>query len=264
MFSVCVCYEAALGAAGIGCSGSSVWHCGHRTHQYPAWSERAPVGAPCWLSTICGLNSTPNSDPRQNQILQLVFSEGHRLSHHSRCLPPTSSVENQACGDVTQELGVPIVMFVRAYLDHNPRANTSYGLLHAPWKPGGAFTQGTGCAYLCVVYMKVCASVLRGMYTQEPLCVYLCSQVCTQASCVYLCSQACVSVLTGVYTQAHVCVSMLRCVSVLTSMYTEAHVCVSVLMGVCICAHRHVHTGATGVCIIDMFEGFWDRETLLC
>lgn len=25
------------------------------------------------------------------------------------------------------ELGVPIVMFVRVYLDHNPRADTSYG-----------------------------------------------------------------------------------------------------------------------------------------
>lgn len=142
------------------------------------------------------------------------------------------------------ELGVPIVMFVRVYLDHNPRANTSYGA--APCTSGSqeGHLHRAQVVHTCVcIHEGVCICAHRHVHTGA--CVCICAHRCAHTgTCVYLCSQACVSVLTGVYTQAHVCVSMLRCVSVLTSMYTEAHVCVSVLMGVCICAHRHVHTGA--------------------
>lgn len=75
--------------------------------------------------------------------------------------------------------------------------------------------------------------------------------------------------LTGMYTQEHVCICAHRCVHTGTCVCIRAHVY--------ICAHRHEHTGTrvcicahgcvylcsqacthrcSCVCIVDMFEGF--------
>lgn len=143
------------------------------------------------------------------------------------------------------ELGVPIVMFVRVYLDHNPRANTSYGA--APCTSGsqeGHLHRAQGVHTCVCVHEGVCICAHRHVHTgacvcicahrcaHTGTCVYLCSQVCTHrhmcvypCSGVYLCSQAC--------TQRHMCVYLCSwvCVSVLTGMYTQVQMCVH---------HRHV------------------------
>ena len=108
------------------------------------------------------------------------------------------------------ELGIPIGMFVRVYLDHSPQADTSYGAaLCTSGSQEGHLHRAQGVHTCVCVHEGMCICAQRHIHT---------------GTCVYLCSQVCVSVLTG--------------------MYTQAHVCVSVLMGVCICAHRHVHTDA--------------------
>lgn len=143
------------------------------------------------------------------------------------------------------ELGVPIVMFVRVYLDHNPRANTSYGAASCTSGSQEGHLHRAQGVHTCVcVHEGVCICAHRHVHTgacvcicahrcaHTGTCVYLCSQVCTHrhmcvypCSGVYLCSQAC--------TQRHMCVYLCSwvCVSVLTGMYTQVQMCVH---------HRHV------------------------
>ena len=89
------------------------------------------------------------------------------------------------------------------------------------WKPGGAFTQGTGCAYLCV-YMKACASVLRGTYTQARVCI---------------------------------CAHRFMCICAHRHVHTGTCVCICAHGCVYLCSQACTHR-CTCVCIIDMFEGF--------
>ena len=112
------------------------------------------------------------------------------------------------------ELGVPIGMFVRVYLDHSPQADTSYGAaLCTSGSQEGHLHRAQGVHTCVCVHEGMCICAQRHIHTGT--CVYLCSQVyvylCSQACthrhmCVYLCSWVCVSVLTGMYTQMHMCV----------------------------------------------------------
>ena len=137
-------------------------------------------------------------------------------------------MENQACGDVTQSWAFPLGCLLEFTWTTTLELTLVLGLLRAPLEARrGIYTGHRVCIPVCV-YMKACASVLRGTYTQEHVCV---------------------SVLTSVYTQARVCICAHRCVHTGTCVCICAHGCVYLCLQAC--THRY-----TCVCIIDMFEGF--------
>ena len=213
---MCVCYvRRELGAAGTGCFGFSVQHSWELHSSNPAWRE-----SPLWVPAMLAVNDLwPEQRPQprpQGRTKSFSLCSVKTPPQPSQQMPSTHIF----CGvsgmwGCHPELGVPIVMFVRVYLDHNPRANTSYGA--APCTSGsqeGHLHRTRG--------VRTCVCVAGGM------CICAHRHVHTRA-CVCICAHKCV------HTGTYVCICAHGCVYLCSQACTHR----------CIC-----------VCIIDMFEGF--------